>query len=235
MSARAKQSAGTATERVYEGIYGAVLERRFAAGTWLREVELAASFGVSRTVVRQALHRLAQHQVVELIHNRGARVPLPDLADAGHVFEARRMAECEIARRLGGQLDATQLGRLRRLAEHEQRATDSGDNAAAVRLSGEFHRTLAHMHGNPVLARLLDALLPTTSLLMSRYSAAGQPVCVAHRHVDLIAALERGGSAAALEMKRHLAELEQSLTGDTPAAARPPRAAERAPRPRNGG
>ncbi len=211
--------AGTATGRVYDGIYRAVLERRIAAGAWLREEELAASFGVSRTVVRQALQRLAQHQVVELIHNRGARVPMPELADAEHVFEARRVAECEIARRLGGRLDAAQLRQLRRLAEEEQRADNAGDTPRAVRLSGEFHQALARMHGNPVLERLLDSLLPTTSVLMSRFAAGGQPVCVAHRHVDLIEALERGAAAAALEMKRHLAELQESLT--RPHAAAP--------------
>lgn len=204
---------GTATGRVFEGIYQAILERRLAAGTWLREEELAASFGVSRTVVRQALQRLAQHHVVELIHNRGARVPLPELADAEHVFEARRVAECEIARRLGGRLDVAQLRELRSLAAEEQRANDAGDAPRAVRLSGEFHQALARMHGNPVLARLLDSLLPSTSVLMSRFAAAGRPVCVAHRHVDLVGALQRSGTEAAAEMKRHLAELQRSLTG----------------------
>ena len=220
VAAEAGPGAHTATGRVYEGIYRAVLERRLAAGAWLREEELAASFGVSRTVVRQALQRLAQHQVVELIHNRGARVPLPELADAEHVFEARRVAECEIARRLGGRLDATQLRQLRRLADEERRADEAGDTPRAVRLSGAFHQALARMHGNPVLERLLDSLLPTTSVLMSRFAAGGQPVCVAHRHVDLLDALERSGAVAALEMKRHLAELQESLT--RPPASVPP-------------
>jgi len=213
--------ARTATERVHDGIYRAVLERRLAPGAWLREAELAASFGVSRTVVRQALQRLAQHQVVELLHNRGARVPLPERADAEHVFEARRVAECEIARRLGGRLDAAQLQSLRRLAEEEDRAEAAGDTARSVRLSGEFHQALARMHGNPVLQRLLDSLLPTTSMLMSRFAAGGAPVCVAHRHLDLVGALQRGSAAAALEMKRHLGELQRSLTS-RPATASPP-------------
>jgi len=40
--------------------------------------------------------------VIELRHNRGARVPMPDFEDAAHVFEARRVVECDVARRLGG-------------------------------------------------------------------------------------------------------------------------------------
>lgn len=220
MAAQAKPRA-TATERVYQGIYDAVLNGRLAPGEWLREEELAASFGVSRTVVRQALQRLAQHQVLELIHNRGARVPMPELADAAHVFEARRVAECEIARRLGGALKPRQLQELRALVRQEEAAQTAGDVAAAVGISGTFHQALARMHGNPVLERLLDSLLPTTSVLMARFAASGQPVCVAHRHVELIAALERGSAPAAAEMKQHLRELEKSLTQGQAAPARP--------------
>ena len=40
----------------------------------------------------------------------------------------------------------------------------------------------------------------------------GDQVCVAHRHVDVIAALAQGSSAAATEMRKHLTELERSLT-----------------------
>jgi DNA-binding GntR family transcriptional regulator len=208
----------TATDRVYEGIYGAVLEHRLVPGDRLREEELALGFGVSRTVVRQALQRLAQDRVIELQHNHGARVPQPGLDEAGHVFEARRVVECEIARRLGGRLQPAQLAELHALAEAEAVADHQGDRAQAVRLSGEFHRALARMHGNPVFLRLLDGLLPTTSLLMAMSKAGGGQVCVAHRHVELIRALDGSSQGAANEMRRHLMELERSL-GRTLAAA----------------
>lgn len=206
------ESAGTATDRVYDAIYRAVLEHRLEPGQRLREEELAAEFSVSRTVVRQALQRLAQDSVVELLHNRGARVPLPSLEDARHVFEARRVVECEVARRLGGALSEAQLGALRALTQAESAADLRGDRAECIRLSGEFHNALAHMYGNPVFTRLLNGLLPTTSLLMARFKLHGGQVCVAHRHEDLVTALERGGAAAAAEMRKHLAELENSLT-----------------------
>jgi DNA-binding GntR family transcriptional regulator len=201
----------TATDQVYRGIHAAVVERRLAPGEWLREEELAAGFSVSRTVVRQALQRLAQDHVIELHHNRGARVPSPDLVEAAHVFEARRVTECEIARRLGGRLGAAQLDELRGLVDAESQARTAGDHGAAARLSGEFHRALARMHGNPVFERLLDGLLPTTSMLMARYTAQGGTVCVAHRHVELIAALQEGPRAAAAEMRQHIDELQRSL------------------------
>ena len=47
---------------------------------------------------------------------------------------------------------------------------------------------------------------------MSRFKQQGGQVCVAHRHVDLIAALQKSPASAGAEMRKHLNELEQSLT-----------------------
>ena len=202
----------TATGRVYDSVYSAILEGRLTPGVRLREVELAASSAVSRTVVRQALQRLAQDQLVDLQHNRGAQVMAPTAEAAAHVFDARRVVECDVARRLGGRLSEPQLSELRALVAAE--AGQQGDRdgrAKAIRLSGQFHRALVQTDGNPVFLRLLDELLPTTSLLMALHDAPRQPACVAHRHVDLLAAFERSGVAAAAEMRRHLVEVERSL------------------------
>ena len=201
----------TATERVYDAVYADLLEGRLSPGSRLREVELAARFDVSRTVVRQALQRLAQDGLVELQHNRGAQVVEPSRELATHVFDARRAVECDIARRLGGRITPAQLAGLRALVDQEAEAETRGDRPAAIRLSGQLHRTLAQLSGNPVFLRVVDELLPTTSLLLALYQPAGWSGCVAHRHVELLAALERGSAPAAAEMRRHLLEIERSL------------------------
>jgi DNA-binding GntR family transcriptional regulator len=201
----------TATDRVYDALYAAVLEHRLAPGTRLREEELAQRFAVSRTVVRQALQRLAQNRLVELQHNRGAQVTEPTPALAAHVFDARRVVECEVARRLGGRLPAGAQQELAALLQEESQAHQRADRAAAVRLSGQFHRRLAELSGNPVFLHMLDELLPTTSLLMAR-DPGGRALCVAHRHEELLAALAHSGPAAASEMRRHLSEIEKALT-----------------------
>jgi len=190
---------------------------RLAPGARLREEELASSFEVSRTVVRQALHRLAQDGVVLLRPNRGAQVPEPTRQDGQHVFDARRVVECEVARRLAGALPKADVAELRRQLRAEAQALRSGDASTAIRLSGKFHRTLARMSGNPIFVRMLDELLPTTSLLMALYKAPGEPMCVAHSHARLLAALcDATPAAAATEMRRHLNEIERSL--DAPAS-----------------
>jgi len=210
-----------AADRVYQAIYAAIVDHRLPPGARLREEELAQSFGVSRTLVRQALHRLAQNGVVQLQHNRGAQVPAPSRGDGENVFDARRLIECEVARRLATRLEKTQLAELRALVAAETRAQREGDHGEAIRLSGEFHRRLAQMSGNPIFVRMLDELLPTTSLLIALYKAPGEPMCVAHSHALLLQVLlQQGAAAAAAEMRRHLNEIERSLS--VPVAAPAP-------------
>jgi DNA-binding GntR family transcriptional regulator len=202
----------TATERVYRAIHAAIVEHRLAPGTRLREVELAQGFEVSRTVVRQALQRLAADHVVDLHHNRGAQVPQPTREQAAHVFDARRVLECEIARRVAGTLDAAERATLEQLIAEEQAAEARGDAAAAIRCSGDFHRALARHAGNPLLLRMLDDLLPATSLLIALYQPGAQRACASHRHADLLGALQGTPAQAAAEMRRHLVEIERSLS-----------------------
>jgi len=206
-----------AADRVYEAIYGAIIDHRLAPGARLREEELAQAFAVSRTLVRQALHRLAQDGVILLRPNRGAQVPEPTREDGANVFDARRVVECEVARRLAGKLGAAQHEALGRIVDAEAQATAAGDQREAVRLSGAFHVELARLSGNPLFVRMLEELLPTTSLLMSLYKAPGEPMCVVHSHRALLAVLGGGtGAVAAAEMRRHLNEIERSL--DQPVA-----------------
>jgi len=198
-------------DRVYEAIYAAVVDHRLPPGARLREEELARTFAVSRTLVRQALHRLAQDGVVVLRPNRGAQVPEPTREDGAHVFDARRVVECEVVRRLAGQLAEADLQRLNDLVDAETAATAADDHREAIRLSGAFHRELARLTGNPIFVRMLDELLPSTSLLMALYRQPGEPMCVVHSHRSLLNLLGATPTRAATEMRRHLDELEKSL------------------------
>ena len=71
------------TRAIYDQIYGAILDHRLGPGTKLRETELSSAFGVSRTLVRQALIQLGQDGIVVLRHNRGAEVAAEGPARAG--------------------------------------------------------------------------------------------------------------------------------------------------------
>ena len=81
------------TSQIVQALTKAIVEHRLQPGAKLAEQKLADHFGVSRTLVRQALLQLSQHQLIRLEPARGAFVAAPSVAEARQVFAVRRMIE----------------------------------------------------------------------------------------------------------------------------------------------
>jgi len=110
--ARAADSKVSRAETVYRGLRRAIIEQALSPGTKLPEDLVGTRFGVSRTVVRAALARLAAESLVELHLNRGATVAHPSLDEAHDVFDIRRSLERLVVERLAGRLSRADLARL---------------------------------------------------------------------------------------------------------------------------
>lgn len=67
----------------------AIVEREFEPGRKLREVDLAASFGVSRASVREALRMVEREGLVTILPQRGARVTVLSALEVQDIFEIR--------------------------------------------------------------------------------------------------------------------------------------------------
>ena len=162
-------------DEIYEKIYAAVLEHRLQPGTKLAEERLAAIFQVSRARIREVLARLAHEQIVELYPQRGAYVAKPTIEQALDVFEARRLIEPAVVRRLISVLQPQHVERLRQHQALEEDARRRNDKRAIVRLSGEFHTLLASLRklgADAQHARTLYAHLP--DYLPVRYADSDQ-------------------------------------------------------------
>ena len=159
---------GTQDDVVYAHIFDAILEQRLAPGTKLSEEALGEIFGVSRTIIRRALSRLAHEGVVLLRPNRGAVVASPSVEEARQVFLARRLVERAITELAVQHATAEQIAELRQMVNDERDSFSRGDRGAGIRLSGEFHLKLARSLNNPVLLDWFQKLISRASL----YAAA---------------------------------------------------------------
>jgi len=197
---------------IYQRILGAILEHRLPPGTKLGEEKLAGVFGVSRTQVRQALARLTHDRIVTLIANRGAFVSSPTVQEAREVFEARRLIEPDLVRRVAASASAADVRRLREHVKLESAARRANDKRSIIRLSGDFHQIIADMSGNSFLARSMRELESLTCLVIILYDAPDVPSCPYDEHAGITDAIEAhdGGRAAAL-MLEHLEHVERSL------------------------
>jgi DNA-binding GntR family transcriptional regulator len=213
MTTTATARRGPAEEAIYERLLAAIFEHRLPPGTKLGEDRLAAIFGVSRARIRRVLPRLAHEGVLTLEPNRGAFVAKPTVAEARHVFEARRLIEPGIVERAVKQPERRAIvARLRQHVAAERRARAENDTRAIVRLSGEFHILLAEMAGNAVLARVMRELATRTCLVIALYDKPSVPSCLGEEHEEILDALAAGDAARASKlMVAHLHHVESNL------------------------
>ena len=221
MPATARKPTGARAERetsvdeIYEKIYIAILEHRLHPGTKLGEERMAEIFGVSRARIREVLARLAHEQIVELFPQRGAYVAKPTPEQARDVFEARRLIEPAVLRRMVDTLTPEKIQRLRQHLELEADAHRRNDKRAVIRLSGEFHTLLAELAGNSALARTMRELCMLTCLTIFLYDAPTAQSCRDDEHQMIIEALAKKDRARAEKiMLQHLDHIEGSLQLD---------------------
>jgi DNA-binding GntR family transcriptional regulator len=209
-------------EAVYGAILNAIMEGKLKAGTKLAENPLAEIFDVSRERIRKVLHRLGAERRLEMIPNRGARVPRPTLEDVHSVYEAHRVLEAGVLAQLIRTLDEPLLARLDAHLVEEREAAKRRDRASSVRLSGAFHIHLVDALGNPNLSRFLRDLLSRSSVMVSVYEPATQSICAVDEHGAIVAALRARDVARAIEVSReHFTHVESRLRLEPETTAMP--------------
>jgi DNA-binding GntR family transcriptional regulator len=209
----------TSTTRVIvDALTRAIVEHRLQPGTKLAEQKLADHFGVSRTLVRQALFQLAQNRLVKMEKARGAFVAAPTVEEARQVFQVRRMLEAEMVRQLVRGITPAKLKALREHAAQEKAALGRRDTAEGVELLGDFHVRMAELSGNEVLEQILRDLVSRSSLISLMYQRAGFAAHSQEEHVELIKAIAaRDEKLAVRLMEEHLLHVEESLAFHKPA------------------
>jgi len=203
----------SSTTQIVQSLTRAIIEHRLLPGSKLAEQKLADHFGVSRTLVRQALLQLAQQQLVTLEPARGAFVAAPSADEARQVFAVRRMLECEMARAFASQVTPAMARELRKHIAREKRAVEQDDASSRTGLLGDFHVHMAELMGNQVLARLLGQLISRCALITLMYQSSHDAVHSHDEHVEIARALAAGdGELAARLMAEHLSHVEAHLT-----------------------
>ncbi|MCE6951422.1 GntR family transcriptional regulator [Cereibacter sphaeroides] len=196
----------------------AIHEHRIQPGTKLSEDEVGEIFGVSRTLVRAALQRLAHDRLVTLKRNRGAFVAQPSMREAREVFEARALLEPRTARSAAERMTPADVARLQRHIDEEHAALDAGDPGRALRLSGQFHVEIARIADQDTIREFITQLVARSSLIIALYWQRRAALCESHAHHALLRALAEGDGTAAEEMmKGHLLDLVSSLDLRNPA------------------
>ncbi|KQP39872.1 GntR family transcriptional regulator [Pseudorhodoferax sp. Leaf274] len=197
----------TIAERVVQSI----LAQKLAPGERLGEQQLADLFGVSRTMVREALMQLQARGFVEVQPKRGWYVVQPSAEEARDAFAARRIVEAGILGTEGRPLAQT-IRALRQHIAQEQQAIDGADAATRAFLLADFHVCLAQEMGHRLLCDVLRDLTARTTLAATLYQSSHEASQSCAEHAAIVAAMERGDMGEARQrMLEHIGNVEEAL------------------------
>ncbi len=202
---------GISATDISQRIVEAVLAQKLAPGARLGEQQLAMLFDCSRTIVREALTRLAARGIVTVSARRGWYLIAPTPDEVREAFEARRIIELGLIRGQG-RLPAEAITRLQQHLQQEQAALQGSDVGTRSFLLGDFHVCLAECLGNGLLADTLRDFTARTTLIAMRYQSSHDAALSCQEHVAIVSALADGDSARAEAlMAQHLASVQAAL------------------------
>ncbi|MCU1407260.1 MAG: transcriptional regulator, GntR family [Glaciihabitans sp.] len=202
---------GTATgrDKAYRYLTEHVLIDPTLQGTFLNEQDLAERIGVSRTPVREALLLLASDNLITMVPQRGAQIPVITGRQISELMELRAVLERHAAT-VVIERGVAPVTEMRDALDHQaamvgQPPSDTGREF--IEWDRTFHQTLVNASANDLISRSYAKLGARQVLVgveaLFRTGDRQQQVC--DEHGAILAALEAGDAAAAREaIDRHL-------------------------------
>lgn len=213
-------------QQIVSRLLDLIQQRHLGPGDRLpAERELAASMGVSRSSLREALRALTVLGVTEMRHGTGTYVSslepellvrhlsfVLSLSEHGsdQLFEARKVVEPAIAALAADRADDDALARLDECLEHAEETM--GDAEAFLVADVELHDAIRVAAGNAILGRFMESI---HALGLASRARTGTVPAVRRQaladHREIVAALHaHDREAAAAAMHRHLDNVERN-------------------------
>jgi DNA-binding GntR family transcriptional regulator len=208
--------AESAREAAYRALQRGIASGEYPPGSRLREEDVAAAAGVSRTPVREALHRLQAEGLVQILRNRGAVVVGWTAQDLDDMYDLRILLEGYGVRRAAQFRSEVDFGALDAMCtEMERRLPGAGeeDLQRIGQLCIDYHFTLNQASRNRQLLAILPTVLapPFVREAFHHHSPTDLERAFA-QHREILEAVEAGdGDWAEGVMRAHLRTGRRSL------------------------
>jgi DNA-binding GntR family transcriptional regulator len=145
-------------DSVYLKLRQEIVAAQLPPGYVLREAELAARFGVSKTPLREAFVRLEKDGFVQIAPYRSAVVAGYSRQDLREIYEVRELLEGHCAREASVHISAEDMAALTRVVQDSAAAFEAGDTEALTALIDEFDVLLYQQSKNSRITAMLDNL-----------------------------------------------------------------------------
>ena len=195
--------------QVYEVLRRAIITLAVLPSEALSEKELSLQLGVSRTPVREALIRLADEGLIDILPQRGSFVAPIRIKDVEEAQFIRESLEVAVVRRLAGRCSPQFLAGTKANLAAQERAVSGRNGDLFLELDEAFHRGFCEESGLPRSWRVIQ----TVKLQMDRVRYLSLPdpdhlSALLSQHWAIVEALENNEpEMASAAMADHLKEV----------------------------
>jgi DNA-binding GntR family transcriptional regulator len=204
----------TASAKIYSELRAELVSMQRQPGDVISEAEIALSYGVSRTPVREAILKLADDGLVEIFPQSGiyvSRIPVAALPEA---ILVRKALEETTARLAAERATPSQILTLHAIVQRQREAEAARDSDAFHQADERFHAAIAEVAGHPGIWTLIQQV----KIQVDRYRRltlpqAGRIIDAIVEHAAILAAIEaRDPARARLAMEAHLERLLRDIS-----------------------
>lgn len=205
--ARNNTSGKTSTDHVYDGIRRGIFDKTLKSGQRLPEISIAKEYDVSRTPVREALRRLENEGLVQIVPGWGACLASPTKQEIIDTYEVRENLELMAIRKASHIITPLQLCMLQEQIDNERKAFEKRDLELYMNVNDAFHQIIAESSGNSTLAWYVKNILSRTNVqtifFESFFNFTDNPSL--EEHIKLLEALKEHDEEKCLRlMKEHI-------------------------------
>lgn len=206
----------TLSEDIYASLMKAIMAGRIGPGEHLVELILADQFQVSRVAVRDALRRLANDGVVEIVPNRGVFTIQLLRRDIDEIFSLRATLEGMAVRIIAERRRRSDFALLDEVVDEMVNLKNDRNRFEITQLDTRFHRKLMTLSGHKRLTRVWDNLAAQIAMVIYQsstyYADAGN---LDARHRQLVQIMQRGVvDTAVAEICAHIEGGKENLLLD---------------------
>lgn len=197
-------------EYVYRVLRDAIQSGRYLPGERVREDDIAKALGVSRTPVREALHRLSERGLLELSTGRGLIVVELNKQQMIELYAMREVLEGAAAGLAAQHASTAEIDTMTRLLEEFRAVGDDPEKLAHI--NRLLHQTIYGAAHNRYLLQTLNELRDAMALLRNTtFAVPGRPSVVDTEHQAMVQAIrERSPERAEQAARYHIREAQRA-------------------------
>lgn len=193
----------TTQETVVDHLRGLILSRTLRPGTRLVQSALAEELGVSRTPIREALHKLDSEGLVTISAYKGATVADFSLEELQEIYCVRIALEGYAAYLAARQITDADLQELEELVSQMEQLFDASERVRLLEVNREFYRRLYAIPGQSRLHRMIMKHMDLANVYRRMaFTLDSLYTTTVPDHQELLGELRRGDASAVEHLTR---------------------------------